>query len=194
MRQQENWEINQLNAFKTLKISTNGDLINTGGVNVVTKFPTDQIAYAIAAVVGVVSFFIIPYVTGFVLGLVSLLFETLAIHILAIMLANPAVAVASFVGIAVLLGVGVVKGYKENKPVINDWLLKQNLPKPLRNAINVSQLAEEMKKSRMEMVMEISEGLKDKKSVNSLSKGIYGGIYSQVEKRADQIRYEIESR
>lgn len=186
--------IDQLNAFKTLKIGMGGDLVNTGGVSVVTKFPADQIAYAIAAVVGVVSFFVIPYVTGFVLGLVSFLFETLAVHILVTLMANPVAFGVSVVAIAALLGVGVVKGYKENKSVINDWLLKQNFPKPLRNTINVSKLAEEMKKSRAEMVVEISKGLNNSESVKSLSKGIYGGIYSQVEERANQIRYEIESR
>lgn len=185
--------IDQLNAFKELRIKAE-DMVDTNGIKIVTKLPSDQIAYALAAVVGVVGFMIIPYVTGFILGLVGLLFETLAISILGALLANPLTTVAGFAAIAVMLGVGLIKGYKQNKQKINEWLLEQRLPKWLREKIDIQQLAGEMKKERAAMVGSISDSLSNPKAVTQLCEGVYGSVYKQVEARADQIRFEIEAR
>lgn len=105
------FSVDQLNAFKELSITIDTPV---NGAIVTKLVPAQEIAYALAAVVGVVGWIILPYITGFILGLVGLFFETLVINILLLM-ANPVTTLFGFAAIALLLGAGVVVGYKENK-------------------------------------------------------------------------------
>ena len=185
------FSVDQLNAFKELTITINSPV---NGAVVTKLIPAQEIAYALAAVVGVVGWIILPYITGFILGLIAVFFETLAVSILTFLMSNPLTMVAGFAAIAVLLGASVLSGYKQNKERINNWLQDQNLPKAVRNAINLNDLASQMSQNRQELVKKISQELNGSNTVDKLSRGIYSCTKSQVRDRADQIRYEIESR
>lgn len=181
----------QLNAFKELSITIDTPV---NGAVVTKLVPAQEIAYALAAVVGVVGWIILPYITGFILGLVGLFFETLVINILVLLIANPMTTLVGFAAIALLLGAGVLVGYKENKEKINDWLQKQDLPVIVRKAIKMDDLANQMRKNRQELVGRITRELNTEETRDKLSRGIYSCTKSQVRDRANQIRYEIETR
>lgn len=185
------FSVDQLNAFKELSITIDTPV---NGAVVTKLIPAQEIAYALAAVVGVVGWIILPYITGFILGLIAVFFETLAISILTFLISNPLTLVAGFAAIAVLLGTSVLTGYKQNKDKINAWLQEQNFPGVVRNAINFDDLASQMSQNRQELVKKISQELNGSDTMDKLSKGIYSCTKSQVRDRANQIRYEIESR
>jgi len=186
-----NFTVDQLNAFKVLQISVGSGMLNGKNPKILTQVAADKIALALAAVVAVVSYMIVPFITGLVIGIVWIFFESLAISILSTMLANPALTVASFVTIAALLGVGVVRGYSQNKDQINDWLLKQNLPGVLRNRIKISDISEQLQQSRAEIVKKITGSINNPDAIKKLGESLYTSIQGQVKERADQIRYEI---
>lgn len=184
------FSVDQLNAFKELSITIDSPVNGATGTTIV---PAQEIAYALAAVVGIVSWIILPYITVFILALLSVFFETLAVSILVFLASNP-LTFAAFAVVSALLGKKVIESYEKNKDKINAWLQEQNFPKAVRNAINLNDLASQMKKDRQELVKKISQELNSSDTTNKLSKGIYNCTKSQVRDRANQIRYEIESR
>ena len=187
------FSIDDLNAFKTLPVNA-GHVIGKNDVDVLSQLPADVIAYALAAVVGVVAYLLFPYIAGLVVGLIALLFESLAVAILAFLVANPFTVLIGLAAILALLIGGVLKGYKENKKRINDWLLDKDMPQVLRKGINIDKLVADMASKRAEMKHEIEAALIKPEAQESLVNGIYGSILEQVEERSNQILYEITSR
>lgn len=190
-----NFTVDQLNVFKALNLNLGDGLMKTTDINIISQLPADKIATAVAAVVAIAVYSIMPYVTTMLLWIISFFFEVLATEILAFLASLPGgVVIAGFGAIALLIAAGVTNGYKENKERINQWLLGQNLPGMVRKAIDISKISGQMKQTRGEMVSQMNAKMNEQDVVDKLGSSIYANIQQQVQERANQIRYEIESR
>lgn len=185
--------IGELNAFKSpINIR---DAVKMDDISIIQYTPANVIAGALTAITAVVSYFVVPFIMGIIIGIIALMFEGLAIGILNILISLPGgIIIAGFAAIALLLARGVYEGYNENKEQINEWLKKQNLPKAIRNRVNIDDFAKQFEKDRPSVVAETEAKMNDPKAADDMSRQIYIEIQPQVAVRANQIKYVIERR
>lgn len=185
--------LGELNAFKS-PINVR-DAVKVDDISVIQYTPANIIAGALTAITAVVSYFVVPFIMGIVIGIIALMFEGLAIGILNVLISLPGgILIAGFAAIALLLAKGVLDGYKENKEQINKWLMKQNLSKAIRNKVNTDDFAKQFEKDRPSVVAQTEERMNDPQAADDMSRQIYVEVQPQVEARANQIKYVIERR
>jgi hypothetical protein len=187
------FSLGDLNAFK-VPINVY-DAVKMDNIDVMKYSPAEAIAKTLTVITAIVSYLIVPFVVGFVVGIMAILFEGVFLSILvALLTAGEATLLFGFGAIALLLAGGLYIGYYKNKEKINKWLMKQNLPKALRNKVNTDDFAKQFEKDRPGVVADAQQKMNDPKVADEMSRQIYVKVQPQIEARANQIKYVIENR
>ncbi len=166
-------------------------------IGAISMDPTKDLASiltgTISLIAGIVAAIILPTVIGVVIGLVSYLSVGLAIFLLEILLLIPGVGWAILLGAA---GIAVVKaaasGMAGAKKMLADYLQKIKLPQWVRDRMTDEKLMEEIRKA--DLPKQIKESILDNKTKEQIVASVTESVRVQVMKRAEDIKYVIESK
>jgi molecular chaperone DnaK (HSP70) len=144
----------------------------------------------LSSVTGIIAAILLPIALGIVVGLMSLIFETLAVMILA--------ALSTVTGGLVLLGGAALGGlfavdgvrnwYQDHKEALNQKLQTINIPIIMRQKVQLDKLAGDFKENRETIIRNVAEGIKEEKNIMDMAKGIYDSIYGVIRQRIDDIK------
>lgn len=176
----------ELNVFQTPEIEG-------FNVNVDVLDFADAIIAIVAVIAGIITAIVLPTVLGIVIGLISLISVGIASFLLGILLALPGVGWAILLGVA---GIAVVKaaasGMKDAKEMLLEKMQGMNLPQWIRNNMTDKKIDAEIKKAGLKE--KIRQSILEEKSKKEIINSVSSNLRSQIEKRAEDIKYVIESR
>ena len=178
-----------LDSLNVMKISS----INVGGIHIdPTRDIASMIATTISVIAGVVAAVILPTVLGVIVGLISYISVGLAIFLLDILLAIPGVGWAILLGVA---GIAVIKaaasGLSSAKEVLSDKIQTINLPQWVRNRMTDEKMQQQLAKANIEA--SICKSILEDDSRKQITESVTASLNKQVKKRAEDIKYVIES-
>lgn len=176
----------ELNVFQTPEIegfNVNVDILDFA----------DTIIAIVAVIAGIITAIVLPTVLGIVIGLISWISVGIASFLLTILLALPGAGWAILLGIA---GIAVVKaaasGMTDAKEVLLEKMQDMNLPQWIRNRMTDEKIDAQIKKAGLKE--KIRQSILEEKSKNDIINSVSSNLRGQIEKRAEDIKYVIESR
>lgn len=176
--------IEDLNVFKVPSVKL--------GINIDVLAFTNVILNLVAVIAGIVAAFILPSVLGIIIGLISYVSVTLASFLLTVLIALPGVGWAILLGIA---GVAVIiaarDGMEDAKNNLTRKLQSVDLPQWVRDRMTDDKIKSELKK--VDMKTKIKEGILKEDSKDNIVREVVFNLRGQIEKRAEDIKYVIES-
>lgn len=179
--------LESLNVMKISPIKVDGIRIDP------TADIADMLATTISIIAGIVTAVVLPTVLGIVIGLISWLSMTLAIVLLEILLAIPGIGWAILLGIA---GIAVVKaaasGLAGPKKMLADKLQTVDLPQWVRDRMTDDKLEKQLAESNLRS--DIRASILEDKAKKQIIESVTAGLQKQVKKRAEDIKYVIESK
>lgn len=179
--------LDSLNVMKTTSIQIGNITIN----------PTDGMANILAGTIsliaGIVAAIILPAVLGIIITLISWISVGLAALLLEILLAIPGIGwtfLLAFAGAAVIKAAS--SGLESAKKQLTDRLQDVNLPKWVRDRMTDEKLAQQLTQANLKQNIKASFLEEDAKE--KLVASITEGLEELVSKRAEEIKYVIESK
>ena len=179
--------VDDLNVMKAPKMSINGEL------------KLDPLAFmdTVAAIVSMIAGFIvgisITSILYVILSIIAIVSETIAMTLLTAILAmGPAglVILAAAAGIAV--GVLIRKGKDALKEMFKDKILTWDLPAVVRKTMTDEKINSSLTKANIPK--QIEDAFNKPDLVNEIVNKISENLKGQIEKRAEDIKYAIESK
>lgn len=157
--------------------------------------PTNDLANmltgTISLIAGVVAAIILPTVLGVIIGLISYISIGLTIFLLEILLALPGIGWMILMGVA---GIAVIKaaasGLEGAKKQLSDKLQSVDLPEWVRKRMTDEKLEQQLAKANMQQ--DICKSILEEKQ--QLVESVTKGLQKQIKKRAEDIKYVIESK
>ena len=187
------FKADDLNAFKLDVDSIYSG--RNGALNLVDKFGYEQFSSLISSVLGIIAFFISPYVVGVLVGLVAFISESAFWSILMAMMSIPDplwLLLMAFLGIT---GAALTKTvFRNNKGKIEEWFQNRDLPIFVRKKVDVRKLIETFNADRDEIVKKLEASFNDGSKQDEIAEKISTTIRPQIEKKADEIKFAIERR
>ena len=179
--------LDQLNAMKVASI-------DVGGLNFNPMADImDGIVGVLAVIAGVIAAIILPTVLGIVVGLISWISVGLAIFLLDILLMLPGVGWAILLG---LVGIAVIKaaaqGMEGAKRDITRRLQEANLPQWVRDRMTDATIDKKLAEAGMKE--KIKAAILEEKSKKQIVAAVTENLSRQIAKRAEDIKYVIESK
>ncbi len=182
-----NLSLDQLNVMKVSSISI-GDMPIS---------PVDDIMSAVVAVLaviaGVITAVVLPTVLGIVIGLIAFISIDVAAFILGILLAIPGPGWAillTVVGIAVIKA--AIKGLGGAKRELTAKLQGMDLPQWVRDRMTDEKIDQKLKEAKLKE--KIKASILEPKSEEEITKSVSENLARQIAKRAEDIKYVIESK
>lgn len=152
----------------------------------------DTLIAIVSVIAGIVTAIVLPTVLGIVIGLISWISAGLALLILDILLAIPGPGWAVLLGIA---GLAVIKAAASGLSGAKEELLQKmqgmNLPQWVRNRVKDEKINAKIKEAGIKE--KIKQSILEENSKKNIVKSVSESLRGQVEKRAESIKYEIES-
>ena len=178
-----------LESLNVMKVSS----LNIGSIRIdPTADIADMLAGTISVIAGVVAAIILPSVLGIIIGLISWISAGLAVFLLEILLALPGIGWAILLGVA---GIAVVKaansGLEGAKKQLSDKLQRVDLPDWVRKRMTDEKLEQQLEKANLRK--DIRASFLEENAKNQMVDSVTKGLQKQVKKRAEDIKYVIES-
>lgn len=152
----------------------------------------DALITIVSVIAGIVTAIVLPTVLGIVIGLISWISAGLAFLLLDILLAIPGAGWAVLLGIA---GIAVIKAAASGLSGAKEELLEKmkgmNLPQWVRNRVKDEKIDAKIKEAGIKE--KIRQSILEEDSKRSIVNSVSESLRGQVEKRAESIKYEIES-
>ena len=152
----------------------------------------DPLIAIVSVIAGIVTAIVLPTVLGIVIGLISWISVGLAVLLLDILLAIPGLGLAVLLGIA---GIAVIKAAASGLSGAKEELLEKmqgmNLPQWVRDRVKDEKIDAKIKEAGIKE--KIRRSILEEDSKKSIVKSVSESLRGQVEKRAESIKYEIES-
>lgn len=182
----KDFSMDDLNIMKAPKVEF-------GGVKVDVLDFMNVIIGLVAVIAGIITYIILPFVLGVVIGLIALISTTIASILLTILLAIPGVGLTLLIAIG---GVVVFNAVRKNLGKAKEEMLEKikdfDLPQWVRDRMTDDKIDKEMAKN--DLVAKVrAEILKDE-SKAEITRAVTDSLRGQVEKRAEDIKYVIESK
>lgn len=179
-----------LDSLNVMKIST----LKIGDIRIdPTADIANMLSGTISIIAGVVAAIILPTVLGIIIGLISWISAGLAWVLLEILLMIPGVGWAILLGIA---GIAVVKaaasGLDGAKKLLAAKLQGVDLPEWVRNRMTDEKLDQQLAKANLRN--DIRSSILEENAKQQMIESVTKGLQKQVKKRAEDIKYVIESR
>lgn len=178
--------VENLNVMQAPDIHLTG--ISMGPMDDVLK----MITTVLSVIAGVVAAIILPTVLGVIVSILSVISLNLAIALLSLLLNIPGPGWAVIIGIA---GVVVFKmvsaGLDGPKEAVAKLLQSANLPRWARSILSDEKVDEELEKA--DLAGKIKRAILEEKSRDNIAAAVTENLHGQVIKRADEIKYVIES-
>lgn len=179
--------LDSLNVMKVPEISVGGMKVN----------PADDMMNVVGGLValigGVIAYSILPTVLALILVLLSMISVNLAMALFGLLVAIPGPGYVLLAGIA---GVGVAALVKNGvdgvKTVVMQRIQGWDLPGWARKLMSDKKIDEEIKKAGLRG--KIKESILEEESRRQVTTSVLENLRGQIEKRAEDIKYVIESR
>lgn len=172
---------------------TNVPSVSIGATSLDPGMIGDAIVVVLSIIAGIIAAVILPTVLGLVIGIISLVLPTIAGIILGILMALPGVGWAVLIG---LVGLAVVRAAKNGlggaKEQIMEKLQSADLPKWVRGRITKDRILNKIQEQNIKG--QITEALTSQESASQIAASVSQTLKDQVQKRAEDIKYVIESR
>lgn len=153
----------------------------------------DTIGTIIALIAGVISATSVTTILAVIIVVVSFISETLAVTIFAALIAMGPVGIGIIAG---ALGIGatvlVKKGINGFKDMFQEKVMGWNLPKVARKTMTDTQIAQSFSKANLPK--QIEDAFEKPELKNDIVKKVSVNLKGQIEKRAEDIKYAIQSR
>lgn len=167
--------------------------VSVGSINVDVLDFMDAVITLVSIIAGIIAAIILPTVLGVVIGIIAWISVGIASFLLGILLAIPGAGWAILLGLA---GIAVVnaasKGLKGAKEDLTKKLQTADLPQWIRDRMTNKKIDEELSKADMEA--KIRAAILEEESKNEIISSVSTSLRAQVEKRAEDIKYVIESK
>lgn len=179
-----------LDSLNVMKLSS----LKIGNIRIdPTSDIADMLAGTISIIAGVVAAIILPSVLGIIIGLISWISVGLAWFLLEILLMLPGVGWAILLGVA---GIAVVKaaasGLDGAKKQLADKLQSVDLPEWVRKRMTDEKLDQQLAKANLQK--DIRASILEENAKQQMVESVTKGLQKQVKKRAEDIKYVIESK
>lgn len=179
--------LDSLNVMKVPQISVGGMKVN----------PTDDMMNVLGGLVsligGVIAYAILPSVLALITVLLSLISVNLAVGLFGLLMAIPGPGWAL---LAVIAGVGVAtlvkNGVESVKTVVTQRIQGWDLPSFARKLMSDKKIDEEIRKASLRG--KIKASILEEESKRQVTASVLENLRGQIEKRAEDIKYVIESR
>lgn len=179
-------QVDDLNIFKVPQF-------NLGMVKVDVLDFMDAIIAVVAIIAGIVAAIILPTVLGIIVGLIALISTTLASIIISILLAIPGAGVAILIGIAGMTVVAAAaKGGDAAKKMLTEKVQTINLPEWVRKRMTDEKINKALGQANIKE--QIKNGILEEESQENIVEAVTENLRVQIEKRAEDIKYVIESK
>jgi len=176
----------ELNVFQTPDIQG-------FNVNIDVLDFADTIIAIVSVIAGIITAIILPTVLGIIIGLISWISVGVASFLLTILLALPG---AGWLILLAVAGIAVVKAAASGMAAAKEELVEKmqgmNLPQWIRNRMTDEKIDVEIKKAGMKD--KIQQSILEEKSKKDIIHSVSANLRSQIERRAEDIKYVIESR
>jgi len=161
-------------------------------------FPVDLFNGILSTVGGIltaaISLFVVPFIAGLLVGLLSLVAASLAAEILTLLLAVPPVGfgiIAAILGIAVGAWINEeIDNYKER---LIEGIMNYDLPLIVRKMVTDGMIRRSIAKGEKEAIANIEKSLNSDEMIEQLSNGIARSLQGPLQEILDDIKYEIEA-
>lgn len=179
-----------LDSLNVMKVPS----INIGGLKV---DPTRDMINALGGLVvligGVIAYTILPTVLGVILGIIMLISFNVGLTLFALLAALPG---AGWFLLAAIAGVGmatlVKKGVDGFKDTITEKIQSWDLPDFARKLMSDKKIDKEIEKAGLRW--KIRQSILEEDSKQRITTSVLESLEGQIEKRAEDIKYVIESR
>lgn len=182
-----NFTLDNLNVMKVSAIDLGGFSVNP------TEDLANMLSTVISLIAGIIAAIILPTVLGVIIGLISLLSMGIAVLLLEILLLIPGGGWAILLGLA---GLAVVKmaasGMDGAKRELAAKLQKVDLPQWVRDRMSDSKIEKQVQKANLKA--KINASIQEEESKQRIIRSVSENLSRQIIKRADDIKYVIESR
>lgn len=152
----------------------------------------NTVSGVVSIIAGIIAYVSSASILWVLISLISIISETIAFSILAFIMANPEL----YPFIAGLLGISVVvlikKGFKGIKDAFKDKVMSVNIPKIARKAMTDNKINESFEKA--DLPKQIKTAFNKSELTNNIVKKVSENLKGQIEKRAEDIKYAIESK
>ena len=176
----------ELNVFQTPEIEG-------FNVNIDVLDFADTIITIVAIIAGIITAIVLPTVLGIIIGLISWISVGIASFLLTVLLALPGPGWVILLGVA---GIAVVKaaasGMADAKAMLLEKMQDINLPQWIRNRMTDEKIDAEIKKAGLKE--KIRQSVLEEKTKKEIIDSVSSNLRGQIEKRAEDIKYVIESR
>lgn len=180
------FSLDDLNIMKAPKV-------DIGSVNVDVLDFMNVIIGLVAVIAGIITYIVLPSVLAVVIVLIAMISTTIAGILLAILLAIPGpgwVLLTAIGGVAIFNAVR--KGLGGAKEALMEKIKDFDLPQWIRDRMTDEKIEKEMAKNDMASQVR-TEILKDESKAD-ITQAVMDNLRSQIEKRAEDIKYVIESK
>ncbi|MBP1754014.1 MAG: hypothetical protein H6Q59_412 [Firmicutes bacterium] len=162
------------------------------GVNIDVLDFADTIIAIVSVIAGIITAIVLPTVLGIVIGLISWISVGIAGFLLTILLSIPGPGWLVLLAVA---GIAVVRSAAKGLGSAKEELLKKmqtiNLPQWIRDRLTDEKIAAEITKA--DMKSKIKKSILEEKSKKAIVESVARNLSGQIEKRAEDIKYVIES-
>ena len=181
-----------LEALNFLKVSAGG--ITVDGI---TLDPGKDILETLSTIIGIVggiiAAIVTPFIIGAIIGIISWVSVTIAANLLVLLMAIPGPGWWIIIGIAGIAAFNAIKsGLDGAKEAVQGKLLSADLPQWVRNRFSLSTI--QSKFSEKDISGQIRSSMLSPESLDKIVQSIAGKLGEIVKKRAEDLRYVLESR
>lgn len=179
-----------LDSLNVMKISS----LKIGNIRIdPTSDIADMLAGTISIIAGVVAAIILPTVLGIVIGLISWISVGLAMFLLEILLMIPGIGHTILLGIASIAVIkAAAKGLDTAKKLLADKLQDVNLPEWVRKRMTDEKLDQQLAKADLQK--DIRASILEENAKQQMVESVARSLQKQVKRRAEDIKYLIESK
>jgi molecular chaperone DnaK (HSP70) len=186
-RVQEEFKINDLNI---VDINIDGIAINGG--QIVDLNAVDVIGTVVSILAGIIAAIILPFVLGLIVGIISWISVTIASLLFTILMAIPG---PGYIILAAIAGIGawalIAGKFEESKDLIRSKIVAWDLPNWVREKVTDEKIKTSLK--RDEIIAKIKTALGQENSRKKIVDQLMVTLNSQINIKADEIKYTIES-
>lgn len=180
------FSLDDLNIMKAPKVEF-------GGVKVDVLDFMNVIIGLVSVIAGIITYIILPFVLGVVIGLIALISTTVASILLAILMAIPGVGLTLLIAIG---GVVVFNAVRKNLSSAKEEMLEKikdfDLPQWVRDRMTDEKIDKEMAKN--DLASKVRAEILQDESKAEITRAVTDSLRGQIEKRAEDIKYVIESK
>lgn len=166
--------------------------VNIGSIKIDPLDFMNVIIAIVSVVAGIVAAIALPFVMGIVIGLISWISTGIAALLLEICLAIPGAGWAVLLAVAGMAAImAAVKGLGGAKEELLGKIQGMDLPQWLRNRMTDEKISKEISKANIKQ--KVKGAFTDEETKKEITQSVAASLRGQVEKRAEDIKYVIES-